>query len=128
MAKKKNLTPTEYEDQCRIFRTVNSYIPIYPELRFMHASLSGVKMTIGQAVKMQKSGCLKKGIPDIEFPLRRGGWNGLYIELKRVKGGKVSIDQREWAEFLKKQGHKHHFCYGFDDAWNRIYNYLEGIV
>lgn len=117
---------TEYEVQCRVFRTARSYATIYPELRFLTGSLSGIKMTIGQAVKMKKAGCLVKGIPDLHLPLRRGGWNSLWIEIKRDDGGKISQEQYEWSEFLKKQGFKHRFTRGFQETWDEIFLYLEG--
>ena len=125
MAKKKNTTPTEYEDQCRIFRAAQSYMSIYPELRYLQGNLNGVRLTMGQAVKAKKAGN-RKGVPDLDLPLRRGGWNGLHIELKRKIGGKVSEDQKEWIAFLRKQGRKCFVCCGFDDAWDEIFNYLEG--
>lgn len=119
--------PTEYDDQCRIFLTAEQYESIYPELKFIHCSLSGIRLPVGLAVKAKKGGN-KKGIPDIFLPLRRGGYAGLYIELKRVTGGKISKEQGEWREFLIEQGYQHYFCYGFKDAWDKLFKYLEGLA
>jgi hypothetical protein len=39
------------------------------------------------------------------LPVARGTSHGLYIELKRTKGGRVSPDQREWIEALRAEGY-----------------------
>lgn len=117
--------PTEYWEQCKVFEIASQHALIYPDLRFLTGSLSGVKMTIGLAVKMKKAGCLVRGLPDLQLPLRRGVFPGIYIELKRIKGGKILAEQREWREFLLAQGYVHFFCKGHREAWARIVGYIE---
>lgn len=125
--KKKQTTsspaPSEYSEQVAIFKRAHLYARRYPELRFLNGSLNGVRLTIGQAVKCKKTG-MRDGYPDINLPVVRGGYSGLYIELKRIKGGKISPEQKEWAEFLTSQGYMHRFCKGCDEAWAVIINYL----
>ena len=82
-------------------------------------------MTIGQAVKAKKAGNVK-GYPDVNLPVRRGKYSGLYVELKRVKGGRIEPEQQEWREHLISQGYQHHFCKGADAAWKVILEYLKG--
>ncbi len=115
--------PTEYEEQTAIFRLSQLYVRQYPELRWLNGSLNGVRLTIGQAVKAKKAGNVK-GYPDIFLPVRRGKYSGLFIELKRVKGGSIQAEQQEWREFLLSQGYSHHFCRGCDEAWKIILEYL----
>ena len=45
------------------------------------------------------------GVPDLCLPVARGGFHGLYIELKRQKGSKTSDDQKAWLSNLEKQGY-----------------------
>lgn len=116
--------PTEYAEQCAIFRLAQLYVRQYPVLRFLCGSLNGVRLTIGQSVKAKNAG-MKKGVPDILLPVVRGTYCGLWIELKRIKDGKILPEQKEWAVFLIKQGYKHKFAYGADEAWTVIINYLE---
>ena len=86
----------EYDIQCNIFLWAQLLaIREYPELELLNASLNGVRLTIGQAKKVKKSG-MRKGYPDLFLPVARGGYHGLYVELKRKKGGKVSDAQMWW--------------------------------
>lgn len=121
---KKTLGPTEYEEQAYLFRLARLYVNKYPDLKWLNGSLNGVRLTIGQAVKAKKAGNVK-GYPDIFLPVKRGQASGLFIELKRVKGGRIEPEQREWREFLLSQGYAHHFCKGADEAWKVIKGYLK---
>lgn len=116
-------TPSEYAEQVAVFKSAQLYVRQYPELRFLNGSLNGVRLSIGQAVKCKNIG-MKAGYPDIFLPVCRGDFNGLFIELKRRKGGSIQPEQRVWQKFLLKQGFDHHFCYGSDEAWKIIIEYL----
>jgi len=115
--------PSEYVEQAAIFSRAQVYCKKYPELKFLNGSLNGVRLTIGQAVKCKKIG-MRKGYPDIFLPVRRGLCSGLFIELKRVRGGQISKEQRAWRKFLISQGYQHYFCKGADEAWRVILEYL----
>ncbi|MCK5603642.1 VRR-NUC domain-containing protein [Candidatus Pacearchaeota archaeon] len=127
MKKKKKVStvpcPTEHAEQCSIFRRAQLHSRQWPELRFLNGSLNGVRLTIGQAVKSKNTG-MKKGYPDIFLPVRRGKHSGLFIELKRVKGGRIEPEQKLWATVLISQGYRHEFCKGGDAAWKVIIDYL----
>ena len=117
--------PTEYAEQAALFQRAQLYARQYPELRWLNSSLNGVKLTIGQAVKAKKAG-MRAGYPDIFLPVKRGLYSGLFIELKRVRGGKVEPEQLEWRAFLISQGYEHFICRGADEAWKVILGYLKG--
>ena len=68
----------------------------------------------------------KARVPDICLPVARGGSHGLYIELKRAKGGRVTPEQIEWLENLKNQGYEVAVCNGWETAAKVIENYLKG--
>ena len=123
----------EAEDQAALFRWAEFHKKYYPELSLLNGSLNGVRLTIGQAVKSKKQG-MKKGFPDIHLPVAKGGYHGLFIELKikpyRNDKGKmvypvVSTEQRYWIEVLIKQGYRAVICKGFDAAMIEILNYLK---
>ena len=63
------------------------------------------------------------GIPDISLPVPRGGYHGMYIELK-VGGNKPSEKQQECIEALRKQGYRVEVCYGWLEAAEVIKDYL----
>lgn len=57
-----------------------------------------------EAIHFKAEG-VKAGVPDICLPVPRGEWHGLYIELKRREGGRVSPEQTKWLEDLMRQGY-----------------------
>lgn len=65
-----------------------------------------------------------KGYPDIFLPVRNRTHNGLFIELKRVKNGVVSPEQRDFISFLNSQGYLAVVCKGSQSAIETIESYL----
>jgi len=116
----------EYQTQVQIFEWAKLMEGKYPELKLLNASLNGVRMTVGQAKKMKRAG-MKKGYPDLFLPIPREGFHGLFIELK-VKGGRLSKEQRDWLRALNNQGYYACVCYGFNAATDTIKNYLDGWI
>ena len=65
---------------------------------------------------------LTKGVPDLCIPSIK-----LFIELKKVKGGKLSVEQKDWLDYLNSVGYIALECKGFEDAKANIIslmNYL----
>jgi len=91
-------------------------------LRF-YAVPNGGSRPIVEAVKFKRSG-VKAGVPDLCLPFPSGAYHGLYIELKRVVGGKVSPEQREWIEYLNGAGYYAVVCKGFEAAKKAVEFYL----
>ena len=58
-----------------------------------------------------KSEGVVKGVPDLFIPEFR-----LFIEMKNSKGGQVSIEQKDWIEYLNNCGYIATVCNGFDNA------------
>ena len=116
----------EYSEQCVIFQWASLSLARYPALEWLNGSLNGVRLTIGQAVKMKKAG-MKKGYPDINLPVPIGGYHGLYIELK-IPGGTTSDDQRHWLAGLQKMGHFTCICMGANAAIGILEKYLNGEI
>lgn len=65
------------------------------------------------------------GVSDVFLPVARGGFHGLYVELK-VKGGKPSDNQKWWIAETTKQGYLSVVCFGWVEAKEVIEGYLEG--
>jgi hypothetical protein len=117
---------SEHQEQTTIFKWASIYESKYPELKYMFATLNGVKLNIGQARKAKASGN-KRGVPDIVFPFPNGKYNGLFIELK-VGKNKPSIEQLDYIEFLKGGNFYASVCYGSNEAIDLIVDYLEGLL
>jgi hypothetical protein len=79
------------------------------------ASANGGKRNLLEALKFKRMG-VSAGFPDIEIPLPIAPYHGLYIELKRQKGGKLSESQIEWLNYLNEKGYYAVVARGFDEA------------
>lgn len=64
------------------------------------------------------------GTPDIFFPHPRGGYHGLFIELKRTSGGRVEPQQRGMITALISLGYCAVICRGYDEARLMLDQYM----
>lgn len=117
------VSPLEEIEQEHVFLWASMEERAYPELAMLYAIPNGGKRAIKTAVALKKQG-VKRGVPDMCLPVSRGGYHGLYIELKRQKGGTVSDEQREWIAALNTQGYKAIVCHGAEEAIEQIRGYL----
>lgn len=68
---------------------------------------------------------LRKGIPDMFLPCARGGYHGLYIELK-CGTNKPSSEQLRWLDNLRSEGYRCLVIWdSVDDVIREIEQYLE---
>ena len=119
----RNWVPTESEEQQALFRWAAYESGAHPELALLyHIPNEGKRSQIAGA-KLRAEG-LKRGVPDICLPVPRGKWHGLYIELKRLRGGRVSDDQQRWLDALNEQEYFATVCRGWQQAAAEIQNYL----
>ena len=79
----------------------------------------------GQASGFTAEG-VRAGVPDLFLAVPAFGYNGLFIELKKPKGGRVSDKQTEFISELSEQGYRVTVCHGFIEAKQAIENYLMG--
>lgn len=75
--------------------------------------------------RMRSEG-VTRGIPDIFLPMPKKGLSGLYIELKKVKGGRLSPEQEEFLVYAKGVGYCCAVCNGYREALIAIEDYLFG--
>ena len=115
--------PTEAQEQIALFEWAGMMSGRMPELALLHAIPNGGSRNPAEARHLKAQG-VKPGIPDIFLPCARGEYHGLYIELKRRKGGRVSIDQKKMILALQNQGYKAEVCMGWDEARDTICEYL----
>ena len=84
----------------------------YPELNLLYHVPNGGSRHKAEAGRLRAEG-VKAGVPDLCLPVARGQYHGLYIELKRQRGGRTSDHQSEWLDALSAQGYKAALCYGY---------------
>jgi hypothetical protein len=121
----KTFISTESEEQQALFQWARLNEKNYPELRLMYHIPNGGLRNKSVAVRLTAEG-VRRGVPDICLPVARSGYHGMYIELKRRKGGIVSKEQTEWLELLAAQNYLSLVCYGWDEAREAIKDYLGG--
>jgi len=116
-------TITESLEQQFLFRWAAFASGKYPELDLMfHIPNGGLR---NKAVAgMLKAEGVKSGVPDICLPVARGNYHGLYIELKKEKGGTVSANQKIWLSQLTHQGYYAVVCHGWEQAKDELEKYL----
>lgn len=120
--KKAPLIPTEQEEQEALIRWCDNH----PDRRIslIYSHLNGLRASIGAVMKAKKAGA-RKGIPDLFLPVPYGQYHGLYIEMKRIKGGKLYPEQKEWLKDLSDLGYMAVICKGHEESIAVILEYLK---
>lgn len=95
-----------------------------PELRLLHHIPNGGKRSTREAQYLKYAG-VKPGVPDLCLPVARGGYHGLYIELKWGKNTPTQ-DQQEMLAALNEQGYLAVVKWGADEAIQTLTDYLNG--
>lgn len=116
--------PTESAEQINLFSWADFASGAHPELRWLYHIPNGGKRCAATAGRLKAEG-VKSGVPDLCLPVPRGGYHGLYIEMKRERGGGTSENQDIWLEFLARQGYAAAVCNGWEAASKTLLEYLE---
>lgn len=115
--------PTESEEQQAVMEWTEAASGRWPELRLIyHIPNEGLR-SMATGGRLRAEG-LKSGVPDLCLPVARAGYHGLYIEMKRTKGGRTSPEQKEWLAALEAEGYQTALCRGADAAIEIITDYL----
>ncbi len=123
MSSKVNTTPLEDVEQECLFRWIAFSVAKHPELKtVIHIPNEG-KRSKREGAKLKRLG-LRPGAPDIILPIANGKHNALFIELKRLEGGRVSPAQKEFLQTLTDFGAKAVVCFGWVEAAKVISDYL----
>jgi hypothetical protein len=122
------IAPKEDEEQKTLFEWAELQAGKWPELRRMMHSPNGGSRNAIEGAKFKAMG-VRAGFPDVFLPARRqtaegGTYGGLFVELKRRAGGRLSPEQREWLEYLWEAGYYAVCCGGWEEAVRHIDFYL----
>lgn len=114
--------PSEHEEQKALIKWFDLQ---YPALRGRLAACpNGGQRNVIVAAKLKAEG-VRAGYPDLNLLVPRKGFAGLFIEMKRQKGGALTPDQADWLDFLNEQGFMAVVCKGFDAGRETICGYLD---
>ena len=118
--KSKVVCLTEHQEQCKVIEWADKH----PIAGLIFAIPNGSHKSPAMAAKFKREG-LRSGVPDLFLPVpRKALWNGLFVEMKRVKGSITSEAQYHWHEALLSMGYQVKVCRGADDAIKVIQEYL----
>ena len=113
----------EHVEAVALMKIVSMHEGRWPELsRLFHIPNGGARSKAA-AGKLKAEG-VKRGVPDYLFPVRRGEYVGLAIELK-ASGGRVEPEQRDWLTHLQSQAWVAVTAYGAVEAWEFLRKYVE---
>ena len=112
----------EAQEQQTLFAWAALSVGKYPELALLYHIPNGGSRNKIEAANLKRQG-VKAGVPDICLPVARGGYHGLYIELKAGRN-KATEKQREWLTALEREGYQAVVCYGWEEAKKAIEEYL----
>lgn len=118
------IVATEHQEQVAVMEWARLQEKNINELSLLYAVPNGGDRHPAVAAKLRAEG-VKPGVPDLHLPVPRGAYHSLYIEMKRVKGGTVTAEQRAWHKNLRLQGHLVEVCRGADEAILTIRRYLD---
>lgn len=116
--------PKEHEEQAQFIRMVDA---AYPRdiAALLFAIPNGGHRHIKTACDLKHEG-VRSGVPDLFFAYPHKGYAGLFIEMKRRKGGRVSDGQKRYIELLRGQCYAAVVCRGCDEAFSALALYLAG--
>ena len=106
--------PTEHEEQ-RTF--VQWFRRKFPDVRIMAIPNGGARSP-SVACRLKAEG-VARGVPDLFIPAWR-----VWIEMKRINGGRVSPEQQSWKSYLEKEGYTVLICAGCEQAQREVGGWL----
>jgi hypothetical protein len=108
---------------------------VVPELKWFHAVPNGGSRGSDKRSAQIVGGMMvaegaTAGVADTSLPVAKGGFHGLYIEMKKPglegrKNGGCSDEQIEFRDFVRQQGYAWAVCYSWREAIDCLRLYLE---
>jgi hypothetical protein len=115
--------PTEHEEQAAVIRWAADHRQSIPDLALLVHVPNGEYRDMNTAKRLAAAG-VRAGYPDLLLDAPRGPYHGLRIELKRRKGGTVSVEQAAWLSALQERGYAAVVAHGAHEAVAAISAYL----
>lgn len=110
---------SEHDTQSAFFAWAR--LQTFPDIDLMHATPNGGHRNIVTATKLKAEG-VKPGVPDVSWPVARGGFIGLAIEFKDGDGGPTKA-QRDRITALQRAGWCVLVCWDWQAAARAVKGY-----
>lgn len=115
---------SEHHEQVAIFNWAKLHMAKYPQLENLFAIPNGGQRSKVTGAMLKAEG-VRAGVPDLCLAYPITPYAGLFIELKRRDGGKVSTAQADWINRLNQAGYLAIVAFGAKEAVNEIIKYLD---
>lgn len=98
---------------------------------YLFAQLTGAYLAGNKQARIHQWQSLKAqgatvGVSDLLLAITTDQYAGLWIEMKRIKGGVVSEEQKQFIELMLESGYQAVIAHGAEDAIQKIEGYLNG--
>jgi hypothetical protein len=125
---------SEHDEQVLVIRWAKLQEKRWPELRWLIAIPNGAKLAYRkdengrrkgpppQAIKLKAEG-MKAGVSDLFLPFARGGFFGLWVEIKFDKN-KPTKDQEAFQDDMAEWGYCAVVCWSAGETITELENYL----
>lgn len=110
-----HLLPTEHDEQVAFVRWWRLR---YPRVRIFAVPNGGLRTQRGGG-RLKAEGA-SAGVPDLHVPAM-----GLWIEMKRREGGRLSQAQRDWKQYLESLGHDVIVAAGCSEAIKQVEHVMQ---
>lgn len=117
--------PTEAQEQAALIQWWSLRYPKLDKLLFAIPN-GGLRNKI-TAAKLKKEG-VKTGVADLCLAIPSGEYHGLFLEMKRQKGGQQSEEQRIFEAMVTKMNYRYAIAKGAGEAIRIITEYMRGVV
>ena len=110
----------ESREQIALFQ----WIRLHPKLKHIAYHVPNERKTSKISGFILKQLGVLSGVSDVVIPVARGGFHGMYIEMKSTKG-RLSDNQKSFLDNMAKEGYMAVCAHGFDSAKQFIEGYLK---
>lgn len=114
----------EHEEQVAFFKHVQERMKDDPAYECVVATPNGGRRSKFQGMWLKAEG-MSPGFPDISVHVARGGYHGMFIEMK-YGTNKTSKKQDDWLIRLHQQGYYVLVSYSHEDAIEQLEAYMSG--
>ena len=115
--------PSEHQEQVWLFEWAGWRIREIPQLALLWANPNGGLRNKITAAKLKAEG-VKPGVPDLFLAVPVGDCHGLFIEMKKRRGGRLEPEQAEMLAQLRQRGYACAVCRSWPEAVRVILDYL----
>jgi hypothetical protein len=115
--------PSEEQEQMAVIEWRDLMLPQFPDLEDLIHIPNGGWRSKPEAARFKRLG-VQPGVSDLFLPAPRGKYHGLWIEMKRRQGGKLSPAQKDWLDRMNRKGYLALRADGAEEACEILYKYL----